>query len=52
MLVRAGVWAMLGDSAFFNGDWLKRAAAAKAGLYGNDAAEAKYPHPCVLHDVR
>ena len=26
-----------------NGDWLKRAAAAKAGIYGNDAVEAMYP---------
>jgi len=32
-----------GDSAFYNGDWLKRAAAAKAGIYGNDGAEAMYP---------
>ena len=32
-----------GDSAHYNGDWLKRAAAAKAGIYGNDAAEAMYP---------
>jgi hypothetical protein len=32
-----------GDSAHYNGDWLKRAAAAKAGIYGNDAAEATYP---------
>ncbi|MGW8286234.1 MAG: DUF1254 domain-containing protein, partial [Candidatus Deferrimicrobiaceae bacterium] len=32
-----------GDRAFFNGDWLKRAAAAKAGIYGNDAKEATYP---------
>lgn len=32
-----------GDRAFFNEDWLKRAAAAKAGLYGNDAEEATYP---------
>jgi hypothetical protein len=37
------VSALTGDSAFFNGDWLKRAAAAKAGIYGNDAAEATYP---------
>jgi hypothetical protein len=37
------VSSMFGDSAFFNGDWLKRAAAAKAGIYGNDAAEAMYP---------
>ncbi|MBR0824067.1 DUF1254 domain-containing protein [Bradyrhizobium manausense] len=34
---------MFGDSAFFNGDWLKRAAGAKAGIYGNDAEEATYP---------
>jgi hypothetical protein len=32
-----------GDRAFFHGDWLKRAEAAKAGIYGNDAAEAMYP---------
>src|SRR5947199_6349588 len=32
-----------GDSAFYNGDWLKRAAAAQAGIYGNDAVEAMYP---------
>ncbi len=25
-----------GDSAHYNGDWLMRAAAAKAGIYGND----------------
>jgi hypothetical protein len=32
-----------GDRAFFNGDWLKRAVAAQAGIYGNDSAEATYP---------
>jgi len=32
-----------GDRAFFNGDWLSRAAFAKAGIYGNDAEEAAYP---------
>lgn len=37
------VSSQFGDSAFFNGDWLKRAAAAKAGIYGNDAVEATYP---------
>ena len=37
------VSSMFGDSAFFNGDWLKRAAGAKAGIYGNDAEEATYP---------
>jgi hypothetical protein len=37
------VSSLFGDSAYFNGDWLKRAAAAKGGIYGNDAAEAMYP---------
>jgi len=37
------VSSLFGDSAFFNGDWLKRAAGAKGGIYGNDAAEALYP---------
>lgn len=32
-----------GDRAFFNGNWMLRAAAAKAGIFGNDAAEAMYP---------
>jgi hypothetical protein len=32
-----------GDYAHYNGDWLKRAVAAKAGIYGNDAEEAMYP---------
>jgi hypothetical protein len=32
-----------GDSAHYNGDWLKHAVAAKAGIYGNDAEEAMYP---------
>src|SRR5262249_26180611 len=32
-----------GDSKFYNGDWLKRAAAAKSGIYANDAVEAIYP---------
>ncbi len=35
--------AAFGDRAFYNGDWLLRAAAAKAGIYGNDAVEAMYP---------
>ena len=38
-----GISSLFGDSAFFNGDWLKRAAGAKAGIYGNDAEEATYP---------
>jgi hypothetical protein len=37
------IGSFFGDRAFFNGDWLKRAAAAKGGLYGNDAVEAIYP---------
>ena len=32
-----------GDRDFYHGDWLLRAAAAKAGIYGNDAVEAMYP---------
>ena len=32
-----------GDAASFNGDWLKRAAVAKAGIYANDPIEAAYP---------
>jgi len=38
-----GVGSLFGDRAFYKGDWLKRAAAAKGGIYGNDAAEAMYP---------
>ncbi len=37
------VGAVFGDRAFFNGNWLMRAGAAKAGIYGNDAVEAMYP---------
>ncbi len=37
------VSSLFGDSAFYNGDWLKPAAAARGGIYGNDAAEAMYP---------
>jgi hypothetical protein len=37
------VGAAFGDRDFFHGDWLLRAAAAKAGIYGNDAEEAMYP---------
>jgi hypothetical protein len=32
-----------GNREFFDGDWLLRAAGAKAGIYGNDAVEATYP---------
>jgi hypothetical protein len=37
------IGAFFGDRAFFNGNWLLRAAGAKAGIYGNDAVEATYP---------
>ena len=39
-----------GDRAFFNGNWPKRAAAAMAGIYGNDSAEATYPLTKTLPD--
>ncbi|WP_075354246.1 DUF1254 domain-containing protein [Desulfovibrio sp. DV] len=39
-----------GDRSFYNGDWLLRAAAAKAGIYGNDAVEAVYPMTKTLAD--
>jgi hypothetical protein len=38
------VGSFFGDEAFFDGDWLMRAGAAKGGLYGNDAVEAMYPY--------
>ena len=37
------VGSLFGDRDFYHGDWLKRAAAAKGGIYGNDAVEATYP---------
>src|SRR6266566_3529533 len=37
------VGSLFGDRGFYSGDWLKRAAAAKGGIYGNDAVEAMYP---------
>ena len=37
------VGSIFGDRAFYKGDWLMRAAAAKGGIYGNDAVEAMYP---------
>ncbi len=37
------VGAAFGNRAFYNGDYLLRAAAALAGIYGNDAVEAMYP---------
>jgi hypothetical protein len=44
------VGSMFGDQAFFSGDWLKRAAGAKGGIYGNDAVEAVYPMTKTLAD--
>jgi hypothetical protein len=35
--------AAFGDRAFYDGDYALRAAAALAGIYGNDADEALYP---------
>ena len=37
------VGSAFGDRAFYHGNWLLRAAAALAGIYGNDAVEAMYP---------
>jgi hypothetical protein len=45
-VVNANGWGLsdpFGDRAFFNGDWLKRAASAQAGIYGNNVEEASYP---------
>ncbi len=36
-------FAHLATAQFYHGDWLLRAAAAKAGIYGNSADEAMYP---------
>jgi hypothetical protein len=44
------VGSFFGDRAFFNGNWLERAAAAKGGIYGNDAIEAMYPLTKTLAD--
>ncbi len=37
------VAAPFGDRHFYSGNWLLRAAAAQAGIYGNSAEEAMYP---------
>ena len=37
------IGSFFGDRAFYNGNWLMRAGAAKGGIYGNDALEAVYP---------
>lgn len=44
------VGSLFGDRAFYDGDWLKRAAAAKGGIYGNNAIEATYPMTKTLAD--
>lgn len=44
------VGSAFGDRAFYKGDWLLRAAAARAGIYGNDAVEAMYPMTKTLPD--
>jgi hypothetical protein len=38
---KIGSW--FGDRAFYSGNWLKRAAGAVGGIYGNDSIEATYP---------
>lgn len=37
------VGSAFGNRAYYNGDWLLRAAAVRSGIYGNDAEEAMYP---------
>ncbi len=37
------VMSAFGDRKFYKGNWTLRAAAAMAGIYGNDAVEAMYP---------
>jgi len=44
------VGSFFGDRAFYNGNWLLRAAAAKGGIYGNDAVEAMYPYTKTIAD--
>ncbi|MEI7533223.1 MAG: DUF1254 domain-containing protein [Verrucomicrobiae bacterium] len=44
------VGAAQGDRAYYNGDWMLRSVAAKAGIYGNDAEEAMYPFTKTLAD--
>jgi hypothetical protein len=42
------VGSFFGDRAFYSGDWLKRAAAARGGIFGNSAIEAMYPLTRIL----
>jgi hypothetical protein len=44
------VASFFGDRGFYSGDWLKRAAAAKGGIFGNSAIEAMYPLTKVTGD--
>ncbi len=44
------VGSAFGNRDLYNGDWLLRAAAAKAGIYGNNAEEAVYPMVKTLSD--
>ena len=44
------VASLFGDRAFFNGNWLLRAAGAKGGIYGNIAVEATYRYTKTLAD--
>jgi hypothetical protein len=44
------VGSAFGDREFYKGDWLLRAAAAQAGIFGNTAEEAVYPMARVLPD--
>jgi hypothetical protein len=37
------IGSIFGDGTFYKQNWVMRAAAAKAGIYGNDAIEAMYP---------
>jgi hypothetical protein len=37
------IGSFFGDRAFYNGNWLMRAGAAKGGIFGNNAVEATYP---------
>jgi hypothetical protein len=44
------VGSAFGNREFYNGNWLLRAGAATAGIYGNDAVEAVYPMARTLPD--
>ena len=45
-----GISSYFGDRTFYDGDWLKRAAGAQAGIYGNESIEAAYPIAKALAD--